>query len=498
MQLFSRAQSQSARTAVRDVTGSFSYGDLLADAERVAAALLSTTERDGLNGRSVAYLAPPSYAWVAVTWGIWKAGGTAVPLCMAHPAPELTYTVEDSQSRIVLATPAEAERLRPIAAERQLPFMTTDDVLGSPLQRSDWPTLGADDPAMIVYTSGTTGQPKGAVLSHGNIQAQVEALHEAWGWTQDDVILEFLPLHHVHGIVNIVTCCLWSGARCDMLARFDADEVWRRLGSGELTLLMAVPTIYRRLIAAFDNETVERQKELSAAASQLRLMVSGSAALPVPVLERWREITGHVLLERYGMTEIGMALSNPLDGERVPGAVGRPLPGVDLRLVNDNGATINDDGEAGQIQVRGPAVFKGYLGRDDATRASFTDDGWFITGDRAVRENGIYRILGRESVDIIKTGGEKVSALEIEAVLREHPAVAECAVVGVPNKDWGEQVSVAVVLNDDATLTLDELRNWARERMAVYKIPRALVTPDDLPRNAMGKVMKPAVTRLFP
>ncbi len=490
--LFERVRSHSARVALRDATGTSTYGDLLAAADRVAGALLDG--RSDLDGASVAYLVEPSFAWVAVTWGIWRAGGVAVPLALSHPAPELAYTVDDSKSVAAIASPTFAERLRGLAAERGLPFRTTEEALASPA--ASGPELDGERPALVVYTSGTTGQPKGAVLTHGNLEAQVRALVEAWGWTADDAILEILPLHHVHGIVNVVGCALWSGARCDVLERFDAEETWQRIARGELTLLMAVPTIYARLVAAWENASDERRHVLSEAAAKLRLMVSGSAALPVPTLERWREITGHVLLERYGMTEIGMALSNPLEGERRPGSVGRPLPGVDVHLVDEEGHELGD-GVSGEIEVRGASVFREYLGREEATRASFRD-GWFRTGDVAVREDdGYYRILGRSSVDIIKTGGEKVSALEIEAVLREHPRIAECAVVGLADPDWGEAVSAAVILRDEDELPLAELRDWARERLASYKVPRRVLRVGELPRNAMGKVVKPEVARLF-
>jgi malonyl-CoA/methylmalonyl-CoA synthetase len=224
-------------------------------------------------------------------------------------------------------------------------------------------------------------------------------------------------------------------------------------------------------------------------------MMSGSAALPTQTLERWREITGHTLLERYGMTEIGMALSNPLHGERRPGFVGTPLPGVEIRLVDESGAPMPDGG-AGELEVRGPNLFLEYWQRPDETVAAFRD-GWFRTGDIAVVEAGSYRLLGRASVDIIKTGGFKVSALEVEEVLRMHPAIAECAVVGVTDPEWGERVSAAVELRAGASLSLPDLQEWARPRLAPYKIPRALQPVDTLPRNAMGKVTKPEVAGLF-
>jgi malonyl-CoA/methylmalonyl-CoA synthetase len=304
-----------------------------------------------------------------------------------------------------------------------------------------------------------------------------------------------LPLHHVHGIINVVSCALWAGAVCEMLPRFDAAAVWERIASRDTTLLMAVPTIYVRLISAWEGSPADRRGELSKAAAKLRLMVSGSAALPVTTLERWREITGHTLLERYGMTEIGMALSNSYRGSRVPGTVGSPLPGVEVRLVNEAGAPVAP-GIAGEIEVRGANVFVEFWGKPDATREAFRG-GWFRTGDTAVVENGVYRILGRTNIDILKTGGHKVSALEIEEALREHPAIAECAVVGVPDEEWGERVGAALVLRERNTLELDELRAWAKQRLAIHKVPSRLLLLDALPRNALGKVTKPDVKSLF-
>jgi malonyl-CoA/methylmalonyl-CoA synthetase len=260
---------------------------------------------------------------------------------------------------------------------------------------------------------------------------------------------------------------------------------------------MAVPTLYRRLIEAWEAADDATRTRWSAGGRELRLMVSGSAALPVPTLERWEEITGQRLLERYGMTEIGMGLSNPLLGERRPGHVGQPLPGVEVRLVDDEERVVAE-GDAGQIQVRGPAVFGEYWRRPEATADAFADCGWFRTGDRGVVEGGAYRILGRESVDILKTGGEKVSALEIEDVLRTHPSVADCAVVGIPDPDWGERVCAAVVAAAGAPApTSDALRAFAKERLAPYKVPKEVRVVADLPRNALGKVTKPAVKELF-
>jgi len=259
---------------------------------------------------------------------------------------------------------------------------------------------------------------------------------------------------------------------------------------------MAVPTIYAKLISAWDSASPERRARLNQSCATLRLMVSGSAALPVGTLERWKEISGHTLLERYGMTEIGMALSNPLQGERVPGTVGTPLPSVEVQLVGENGKLVAPR-TPGEIEVRGPSVFAEYWGKPEATRDAFRE-GWFRTGDTAVVENGVYRILGRTNIDILKTGGHKVSALEIEEALRKHPAVAECVVVGVPDPEWGERVAAAIVLNDGDALDLPSLRTWAKDWLAAYKLPSRLLLLDALPRTAMGKVIKPAVVELFP
>ena len=265
------------------------------------------------------------------------------------------------------------------------------------------------------------------------------------------------------------------------------------MASGELTLFMAVPTIYTRLIAAWDDAGAADRHRWSAGAAHARLMVSGSAALPVSTLGRWQEITGHTLLERYGMTELGIALSNTLE-RRVPGTVGEPLPNVSVRVVGDTGHDV-PDGDPGELLVRGPQVFLEYWRRAAETAAAFTD-GWFRTGDVAVHEPDGFRLLGRSSVDIIKTGGEKVSALEIEEVYRTHPDVADIAVVGVPDPEWGERVCAAMVV-DAAAPSADALRAWGKERLAAAKVPSRFAFVTELPRNSMGKVTKADVGKLF-
>ena len=480
-----------SRTAIVACDGSYSYDDLDDASRRVAGRLLG--DNDDLRQTRVAFLVTPSFAYAAVQRGIWRAGGVAVPLAVSHPPAELEYVIRDSGASVIVAGPGFEDTLAPLAKAAKARFVRAADAMQA-APAGELPHLPPSRRALIIYTSGTTGKPKGAVTTHENVGSQVAALVQAWGWRPSDRLLLVLPLHHVHGIINGLGSALAVRATCEILPAFDADKVWERLASGAITVFTAVPTIYSKLIAAWD-AAPSLQAARSAGVRGLRLMMSGSAALPVHVLERWREISGHTLLERYGMTEIGMALANPLEGERRPGCVGQPLPGVDVHLVDEDGIEV-PDGSPGELEVRGPAVFHEYWQRPEETAGAFRN-GWFRTGDMAVLENGSYRLLGRTSVDIIKTGGFKVSALEIEEVLRTHPAVAECAVVGVNDPEWGERVSAAVELKPGASLSLDELQRWAKAILAPYKVPRALAPVESLPRNAMGKVVKPQVARLF-
>ncbi|MGA2645514.1 MAG: AMP-binding protein, partial [Candidatus Sulfotelmatobacter sp.] len=353
--LIVEALQHSDRTAIVDSEGSFTYHDLLGASLRVATALLAG--REDLREERAAFLITPGFRWVAVQWGIWRAGGIAVPLPINATKPELEYFIDDPRASILMFDAQAASLLAPLAASRAIRTFLCEQISARPSKESDvLPDIGSNRRAMILYTSGTTSRPKGVVTTHANIEAQIKSLVEAWEWSADDQILLCLPLHHVHGIINVVSCALWSGAICRILPRFDAQAVWNCIVGGSLTLFMAVPTIYVRLIAAWNEASPERRAELSAACRRLRLMVSGSAALPVSTLERWKEISGHTLLERYGMTEIGMALSNPLRGERIPGTVGTPLPGVEARLAAEDGALVAP-GTPGEIEVRGPSVF---------------------------------------------------------------------------------------------------------------------------------------------
>ena len=450
-----------------------------------------------LAGARIAQLVPPGREYVSSQWGIWRAGGIAVPLCPSHPEPELEYVLRDAQAECLILHPRYRDRLGNLCQRLEIPQISTERLRQDPPGELSLPEVESDRDALILYTSGTTSRPKGVVLSHANLQAQIESLIEAWEWTSSDRILHVLPLHHTHGIVNALLCPLWAGAVCEMKEGFEPEPVWERFSSGEITLFMAVPTVYSRLIADWEGSAPPSRQRKAAACTGLRLMISGSAALPASAFESWRRISGHDLLERYGMTEIGMALSNPLSGERRPGCVGSPLPGVEVCLADDSYGRIEQEGISGQILVRGPGVFTRYWNRPEATREAFRD-GWFLTGDVALIDRGAYRILGRSSVDIIKTGGYKVSALEIEEALRQHPRVRECAVVGMEDAEWGERVCAAVVVDaGPEDLDLDGLRSWGKRRLAPYKVPSRFRAVAQLPRNAMGKVVKPQVRRLF-
>lgn len=475
-----RARAFGERTALVTRSGSFPYRALFGAAAGVASRLGA-----GVRGEPVAMALPPGAEYVAAQWGIWMAGGIAMPVGMHSPAAEIATLVRVSGARYGVGDGDGASRLRAVELAHVLECDATERAAAPGTE------LAAPDeasPALLLFTSGTTGAPKGVPLTHANLSAQIRSLSVAWGWTGADRILGVLPLHHVHGIVNVLASSLWNGAVCELPSRFEPIDVWRRFSAGGPTLFMAVPTIYRLLLDALTAADASTRASWARGAATLRLMVSGSAPLSSALREEWRAATGQDLLERYGMTEIGMALSQPLHGLRRAGTVGAPLPGVDVRLVDETGRA-SPDGEPGEIEVRGPGVFPGYWRNEAATREAFRD-GWFRTGDLAVREAGEYRILGRMSQDILKSGGYKLSALEIEAALLEHTDVAECAVVGIPDPTWGESIAAAVVARAGRSVDAEELRAWLRGRMAPYKVPRLLRLMDSLPRNAMGKVSK--------
>jgi malonyl-CoA/methylmalonyl-CoA synthetase len=455
-----------------DKNGFYSADEVFRTAQYVAAEILG---HKNFSKENICLLAPPGLPYVAGMLGGMMSGAMMVPLCIDHPKAELEYVIADSKAKLVLCHPS----LLHLVEEIKIPKKKlTADVPPAEVIPYNWDYPAADANALMLYTSGTTGKPKGVVHTHASLAAQISCLIEAWEWTEEDYILHFLPLHHTHGIINKLFCALWSGAYCEMMEKFDAQKVWEKMASGKFNLFMAVPTVYSKLIQYWEDANENVKNDYSVACKNFRLMVSGSAALPVSVLEKWKNISGHVLLERYGMTEIGMALSNPLHGERKPGFVGKPLPGVEAMTDTE-----------GELLIKGKNLFKEYWNKPEETKKSFTKDGWFKTGDMVSVEDGNYKIVGRLSTDIIKSGGYKISALEIEAVLPEHPQIKECAVVGMPDEVYGEKI-MAVVVMKDGMITLEELREFAKDKLANYKLPSILKIVEALPRNAMGKVVK--------
>lgn len=492
IQLIQNAKNNLERIAIRSNNQAFTYQQLLQDSESVAATLLNGSE--DLQEERIAFLVTPSYEYVQLQWGIWRAGGIAVPLCTKHPYKSIEYVMNDTKATVIICSKEYEELLAPLQDKKDIRFISTTEIKAT---SCNLPDIAMDRRGMILYTSGTTGSPKGVVSRHHNIEAQITSLVTSWEWSKEDHILNILPLHHVHGIINILSCALWSGACCEFLPKFNAEKVFNVLKGGDVNLFMAVPTIYYKLITQYNNYPPEVQQEISTALVKFRLMVSGSAALPISVLETWRTISNHTLLERYGMTEMGMAISNPYKEERRPGHIGKPLSKVQIRITDEEDQVVAD-GQTGEIQVKGPNVFQEYWGRPEATQKTFTTDGWLKTGDVALLDNGYYRILGRNSVDIIKSGGYKISALEIEEVLRTHPQIKDCGVVGIPDEEWGEIVAASLILKEaSSTIDIAVLQTWLRDKLPSYQIPRQYIFQEDLPRNVMGKVTKKALQKMF-
>lgn len=490
LNLIRNAHKHLNRTAIKSEGNSYSYNDLLKESEKIAVHLLNG-QKD-LNEARIAFLVKPGMDYVRLQWGIWRAGGIAVPLCVKHPFSSIKYVLEDTQASSLIYGAEFEELLAPLKKTSSLRMLRSGSFAKT---EGSLPDVALNRRAMILYTSGTTGLPKGVVTTHQNIEAQITALTTSWEWNKKDHILNVLPLHHVHGIINVLSCALWSGGCCEFLPKFDPKAIFDLFKKREINLFMAVPTIYFKLIAFWDQLPAIEKNDISAALKDFRLMVSGSAALPISVMEKWHKISGHYLLERYGMTEMGMAISNPYRGERKPGHIGQPLANVTIRIADEDNQVVAQ-GSSGEIQVKGPNVFKEYWNKPKETQRTFTSDGWFKTGDIAIYKEGSYKILGRNSVDIIKSGGYKISALEIEDVLRAHPMVKDCGVVGIPDEEWGEIVAASLILNE-GNLDFEELKNWLKDKLPGYKTPRKFIIQDDLPRNIMGKVTKKVLKKVF-
>lgn len=488
--LIEKASHFSSRIAVKNNNKSYTYQQLL-DASKMVALDLLDGKKD-LNEARIAFIVQPSFEYVSLQWGIWRAGGIAVPLCVKHPLSSIQYVIEDTQASVIIVAKEFETLIAPLREKKDIRFIKLDTFQE---KRGLLPDIDLKRRAMILYTSGTTGNPKGVVTTHQNIETQITALTTSWEWSQNDHILNVLPLHHVHGIINVMSCALWSGACCEFLAKFSPAAIFTIFNKKEVNLFMAVPTIYYKLIAYWKELSIAEQTQISAVLKEFRLMVSGSAALPISVLEQWKAISGHTLLERYGMTEMGMAISNPYRGERKPGYIGQALSGVTIRIADENHIEVSE-GSPGEIQVKGANVFKEYWQKPKATQETFTSDDWFKTGDIAVFEEGSYRILGRNSIDIIKSGGYKISALEIEEVLRKHPKIKECGVVGLPDEEWGEIIGASLIIEGN-DINFEKLKNWLKDKLPGYKTPRKYIIQDDLPRNVMGKVTKNELKKCF-
>ncbi|MCD9872557.1 acyl-CoA synthetase [Streptomyces guryensis] len=477
--LFPALQSPSEQVALRFGDRSLTYAELASATGALAARLP--------HGGRVAIWATSALETAVAVVAVLRAGSAAVPLNPKSGEKELGHILSDSAPSVILAAPGD-----------ELPSRVRDlecvdvDVTGT---GGTALALLTDDeaPALIVYTSGTTGPPKGAVLPRRAIATTLDALADAWQWTGDDVLVHGLPLFHVHGLVLGILGPLRRGGSVRHLGRFSTEGVARELNDGA-TMLFGVPTMYHRIAQALPDEA-----ELAKALGRARLLVSGSAALPVHDHERIAAATGRQVIERYGMTETLMNTSVRADGEPRAGTVGVPLPGVELRLVEEDGSTITSyDGETvGEIQVRGPNLFTEYLNRPDATAAAFTTDRFFRTGDMAVREpDGYVRIVGRKATDLIKSGGYKIGAGEIENALLEHAGVREAAVTGEPDADLGERIVAWVVPADpQAPPGAEELADHVAGRLAPHKRPRVVHYLESLPRNDMGKIMKRALHR---
>jgi malonyl-CoA/methylmalonyl-CoA synthetase len=481
----SRLAARGSAPALIDAFGAYRYSALVAHSCALAQRISHLVPAAATQARPprVAYMCPRDSTYVQSQLATWHLGYIGVPIAENYPASEIEYVLRDCGVSLVLADATKSSAIGPVAAALQLPLLevprmppcgaTLAALLAATAAAAPEalaPLLpeaaaqpwggGADGGAILIYTSGTTGRPKGVLTSHRALQRQVTALTEAWAWTAADHTYSVLPLHHVHAVVAILNSALWSGAVCELAPRFLAADTWAALTrppgapGGQLSVFMAVPTVYAKLLEHYDAQAPDTQAAWRAALrpphSALRLMVSGSAALPQSIAQRWAEVSGQFLLERYGMTEFAMGISNPLQGARKLNSVGQPLPGYEVRLdagAGGGGAPPEGFVSCGEIQVRGEGVFSEYWGKPQATAETFAEQGWFKTGDLgALDAQGYTYILGRLSADIIKSGGFKISALDIEREVLLHGRVGEVAVLGLPDETWGEKVAAVVAL----------------------------------------------------
>lgn len=422
-----------------------------------------------------------------------RLGAIYLPLNTDYTASEVKYFIEDAEPRVFVGLPNNKESLAGIFGGGDVLTLGSDGASGSLIEEAEKfapafenADISMNDLAAILYTSGTTGRSKGAMLTHGNLWSNAQTLMQTWRFTEHDTLLHALPLYHSHGLFVAINICLAANASMILLPRFDADEIFRALPKA--TVLMGVPTFYTRLL---NDARLDR-----GSTRHMRLFVSGSAPLLAETHRQWRQRTGHAVLERYGMTETNMNTSNPYDGERVPGSVGFPLQGVEVRIVDESGQPL-PPGEIGTIEVRGPNVFKGYWRMPDKTKAEFRGDGFFITGDLGtVDKEGYIYIVGRNK-DMIITGGFNVYPKEIETLIDEISGVEETAVIGLPHPDFGEGVTAVVIAEPGVNLSEAEIKLALDGKLAKFKTPKRVLFADKLPRNTMGKVQKNLLREQF-
>lgn len=480
-----RAPEEST-TLLTTVDGAqYNYGDL----ERQSAKAANALRELGLQpGDRVSVQIEKSVANLWLYMGVLRAGLVFHPLNTGYALEEMRFFLGDAEPGLLVCDPAKSDAYKAVCEELGIAFLLTLDADGHGSLADVWRNASSeyetepregDDLAVLLYSSGTTGRPKGIMLSHENLRSNADVLVDYWQIQETDVLLHALPIYHVHGLFVGVHCVLMSGASMHWLPAFEAKQVRSRLPL--CTIMMGVPTYYTRLLADPDFGGTDCRT--------MRLFISGSAPLLEETFNTFAERTGHTILERYGMSETGMNASNPLDGERRAGTVGFPLPGTQIRICDDAHRPL-DTGEVGELEVRGPNVFKGYWRMPRKTAEDFTADGWFVTGDQGrIDERGYVSIVGR-SKDMVITGGLNVYPKEIEIVINGIEGVVESAVFGVPHPDFGEAVVATVVVRPDSDITSAAIDDVLRPKIAKFKLPKRVQIADQLPRNAMGKVQK--------
>lgn len=468
------------------------YDQLLADSANAAAALLAGT-RD-LESQCVATVIPSSDEWIVAQLAVWRAGGIAVPLAAKDPPAKLATFLDDARATILIVTPELRTAFAEIAAARGIRLLTTAE-LGATNASGSLPVVTPERPAMILYTSGTTGGPKGVLTTHRAFTEQLTALITAWQWTANDRIANFLPLNHLHGILAVVCSALWSGAAVEMMSKFDPHVVWQRIRDRQITLLMGVPSIYYMLNLAWKTRSEDDRAAMTAGARDLRLAISGSGRLPPTVRAEWERITGQPLHQRWGQTELGLPIIQPINASFDLTAVGRPVDTMDIRVVDEHDHDV-PDGTEGELLVQGPMLFAGYWRRPETTINAFRG-GWYCTGDVVIQRGEAVYFVRRKSGQSIKTKGEFVSAPAVEDQILQHPSIRDCVVVGVPDDRSGQVVCAAIILHPDQAFTVAEMRAWLATRLSPHEIPFRWKVVSDFPRSHAGKPIIPEIERLF-